>query len=345
MKKIVLYVLMLCLAPMICLASFVNKEKQLLRTYPASAVKELDIDNSFGSITVHTWSKAEVSISITIRSKAHSESKAAEILKHAIMDETNKHGIVSFRSGPEENYNISGGNELRIFYVINIPENCAMKLENKFGDIDLPDLTGQQHIRLSFGNLKTGSLTHNGNDVILKFGDGTIGDMNGGKLDVQHFNINTGRLHHVNASFSFGKVRIESGDKLTLIHKFGSLKMGDVRELNGTIEHAPVQIEKLSGTSVLEMKFSQGSSIQLAEGGHTQIDASYSKATINTGLHPNLTMDAIVEYGSLKSDSNNPLEVRKTGSEGHSKSFYTGKAGAGTGTLKINSKFSHIKLR
>ncbi len=345
MKKIVLYVLMLCLAPAICLASFVNKEKQLLRTYPESAVKELDIDNSFGGITVHTWSKAEVSISITIRSKAHSESKAAEILKHAIMDETSKHGIVSFRSGPEENYNISGGNELRIYYVINVPANCAMKLENKFGDIDLPDLTGQQRIRLSFGNLKAGNLTNTGNDIILKFGDGTIGDMNGGKLDVQHFNINTGRLHRVNASFSFGKVRIGSGDMLTLIHKFGSLKMGDVHELNGTIEHAPVQIEKLSGTTILEMKFSQGSSIHLTEGGHTQIDASYSKVTISAGLHPNLTMDAVVEYGSLKSDSNNPLEIHKTGSDGPSKSFYAGKSGTGKDVLNITSKFSHVKFR
>jgi hypothetical protein len=190
---------------------------------------KLEIENSFGNVVVSTWDKNEITVDIEIVANAATDQKAQDIMDEIEVRDIHDGNIISFKTKVGDIHNNdnhkhkSGNDDDRAFYIdyiIHMPANNRLALENSFGKTTVPDLVGEVSLISKFGSLTAGKLT-NVDNIDVEFGKAWIGDINNGRV-VFKFNKES-TIGKVN-----GNVKISSEFSQRVQFNVGS----DIKELN-----------------------------------------------------------------------------------------------------------------
>ena len=157
------------------------------------AEDKLQIDNSFGDVTVNTWDKPQITVDIEIGARANSDEKAQDILDQIEVQEDKSDHVISFRTHVGEihthgNSRHDDGGDNRTFYidyVVHMPAANPMDIHNDFGRTEVPDLKGPVNLTSKYGSLTAGNLANVGN-IDVEFGKATLGDITNGKIVLQY---------------------------------------------------------------------------------------------------------------------------------------------------------------
>ena len=171
-----------------------KRQRLINKSYDVSAEDKLTIDNQFGNVVVSTWDKPQITVDIEISARASSESKAQDIMdKIDVKDSRDGHEI-RFKTNVDEIHNANGpkGNKGRednsrgfyIDYVVHMPANNALKIENSFGKTEIPAFSGNVSLTSKFGSLNTGKLD-NVDDIDVEFGKADIGATRNGRITLK----------------------------------------------------------------------------------------------------------------------------------------------------------------
>ena len=173
------------------------KNRTISQSYNVSASDKLNLKNQFGKLIIKTWAKNEVKVDIRIEVTSNDQERLQEMfdnidVKHGkdgntvyfktIMDK-NKDKDKEDRKREGKNYS----NTIDIDYEVSMPANLALNVEHQFGNLTLPDLTGDVDIEQQFGNLTAGKLSKP-NKVEVRFGSAEIEGVNGGDYEFQFIN-------------------------------------------------------------------------------------------------------------------------------------------------------------
>ncbi len=176
----------LALAPLFMMAAGgdnVEKKRTINKKYTVGPNDRLDIENSFGDVTVTTWDKDEIQVDVEIGVRANNESNAQKMLDQIEVDDKQFGGNISFRTeigrmGNNNKYNNNENNrKFYIDYKVSMPSRNRLRIENQFGKINIPDFTGVTELTSKFGELTTGRLT-NSKQIHVEFGKADIGPLN-----------------------------------------------------------------------------------------------------------------------------------------------------------------------
>jgi hypothetical protein len=172
-------------------------KKNVTKTWPYKEGFEVNIEGEKAEIVVETWSKNEVKVDIILLAK-HPDRAIAEKDLDAMHYVTEQHGKnIYFR-----NYiQVESGQEkpqasLQAIYTVTLPEECPVYLKNNFGDatvnnltkylklntkftnVGLNNLSGETHLQTQFGDIEATGL--NGKVFIdAKRSDVTLRDITG----------------------------------------------------------------------------------------------------------------------------------------------------------------------
>lgn len=324
---------------------WVTKEKKLHRTFTVQPSGRLSVTNSFGNIVIHTWDRNEVVVDVTMTAKGRTDNKATNMLDHVFMEESGGNNQrITFKSGVESGYSISDGNEIRINYIINMPKRNSLDLENKFGNVDLEDILGNVDLAVSFGELHAQNISGSANDMELSFGSSTIKSIEGGKLKVQHGGVDIDRIQNIKMDNSFSKVNISSANKLKIIHKFGTLKIGFVDDIDGVVNHSDLEIDHLQKRADLGLNYNGSSVIRHIDGSaeNIKIGVGYSTLSCYFDQDTNLDIDVKTEFGSFKNRASSSYVTMTNTDENGNTQYYKGKAGKGRGIMDITGNYSTV---
>jgi len=140
------------------------KERNISKTYPASG-NTLNIENSFGAVTVTTWDRNEIKVDIHIEASSNDKEHADNVFDNIDVDESKDGSQIKFKTTVnkhKQNYNCKNCNSsMEINYTIQIPSGNTLKIDNSFGSIQLPDYNGSVSLNSKFGSLTTGNLPKN----------------------------------------------------------------------------------------------------------------------------------------------------------------------------------------
>ncbi len=170
----------------------VEKRKTYTKTYALSGNDKVALNNQFGEMKINTWEKNEIKVDVTIVAKASSDEVAQNILDNISIEDGKIVGGVYFKTnlenkmsrwqkGDKKEYKEQSMN---INYLVYMPPNNPLVVDNKFGPIVLPDMVGRVDINSEFGSLKAGKLGNVG-EISLKFGYGDIASISGGKINIE----------------------------------------------------------------------------------------------------------------------------------------------------------------
>ncbi len=172
------------------------KERNISKTYAASG-NTLNIDNSFGNVTVTTWDRNEIKVDIHIEASSTDKEHADKIFENIDVEESKDGSQIKFKTTTSKNnkggYNCKNcSSTMQINYTVQIPSGNTLKIDNSFGSIQLPDYSGAVSLSSKFGSLTAGNLPKTE------------------KLWVEFGKANLKSISNADATFKFSTVTIEN---------------------------------------------------------------------------------------------------------------------------------------
>ena len=157
------------------------KERTISKTYSASG-NTLNINNSFGNVTVTTWDRNEIKVDIHIEASSTDKELADKMFENIDVTESKDGSEIKFKTTTSKNKNSNYNcknckSSMSINYTVQIPSNNTLKIENSFGAIKLPDYNGSVSLSSKFGSLTAGNLPKT-EKLLVEFGKATLKNVN-----------------------------------------------------------------------------------------------------------------------------------------------------------------------
>lgn len=198
------------------------KERTISKTYSASG-NTLNINNSFGNVTVTTWNRNEIKVDIHIEASSTDKDLADKMFENIDVEESKDGNELKLKTttsknkGKNNNYNCKDcKSNMTINYTIQIPASNPLRIENSFGSITIPDYTGTVSLISKFGSLTTGTLSKT-EKIAVEFGTATLKNLDNATASFKFSTVSIDNLTGSNKiSMEFCKSsRINMGNDLT----------------------------------------------------------------------------------------------------------------------------------
>ncbi len=224
--KIILFIIC-CFATLQSKAAHDKEYTKVIKKYfDMNADGTLEIQNMHGDIEVNMWDKNEVKFEITISADARSESKADDIFDRIEIDfSTDKNYIIA-----ETEYSknrkwgmtwdwpwnwedaSSPSAKFEIDYVVHVPSQAAIKIENKFGDVSLGEIKQDAEIEMKFGNLKMEDIQGQ-LDLTLSHGNISYTNSKKTRINLNHASLRAKKMEDLEIESQFSQIYVdEVGD-------------------------------------------------------------------------------------------------------------------------------------
>jgi len=197
-----------------------SDEPFLIKTFANTAVKNVEVSTSGGSISVAGVNPSETRVEVYINGnndRKLTRDEIQQILNENYEFTVAQDGDKIVAKAKQKDRNMSWKKGISISFRVFAPKAVSTDLATSGGSIKLSDLTGNQKFATSGGSLKVENI------------DGKIdGNTSGGSINVSNSH------NDINLSTSGGSIEASKCDgKIKLATSGGSLKL---EELNGTIE-------------------------------------------------------------------------------------------------------------
>lgn len=304
-----------------------EKTKLISKSYAVDRNDKLSIDNLYGKVAVHTWTKNEIKISIEIKAYESSESSAAQLLESVNINELRNGDLISYKTSFEKtsvNFwsKIRNGKEERrgvqVNYEIFMPAKNPLDITNRYGSTEIDDFNGPVNISSSYGSFSSGSLDNAANQVKITYGSASINNFSKGKLSV-----------------SYGSLKLDKGEDLT-----------------ANIRYSSARISQLSGSGTFDIAYTGGFKIDEVERNvrNLVINSSYSGLTLGIKQGADFDFDVTVSYAGFNFDDERVNLINKVADSSKPRSWsptknYKGSIGKGSDSrIIIKSNYGSVKF-
>ena len=200
--------------------------KEFNKSYQVSSDATMDLETSFGDITITTWDQNTIDIHVEVKVEAKSEEKANKLFDKIDVKIIEQSNHIKLKTNV--NNMDSGDNEWSIDVVIKMPRTGNLDADHSFGSLEINELSGKCDVDLSYGEFKADVLSNNNNNIKVAFGDGEIGQAGGGEMKVEFGNFDIDRvMGNSEISCSYGDLDVDFVSKkcseLVIHNDFGSV--------------------------------------------------------------------------------------------------------------------------
>ncbi|GAA4804043.1 hypothetical protein GCM10023231_36390 [Olivibacter ginsenosidimutans] len=233
-----------------------DQSRTIQKVYIISKNTPLAINNRYGKVEVKTWTKNEIRVDITVRAVDADGSKAQDLLNSVVIDETKSANNISLTTQIGQGKSnwwsaiVSGKNRgVQVNYSIYLPSGNQLSIENAYGDVLLPDLTGNVDLTVSYGNLTAGRLS--GNETTIKAG--------------------------------YLQAKISAIKNAALRFEYGKLALDEVNNLDLSIAYCGnSNIGTITGSGKIKMEYSGGFKVGLGKSiRNFTLNTAYSSSNIH----------------------------------------------------------------
>ncbi|NNU34001.1 hypothetical protein HK413_07220 [Mucilaginibacter sp. S1162] len=197
-----------------------------------------------------------------------------------------------------------------------MPAKNPLTINNRYGGIILPDLSGKLNIKNSYGGLVAKALTNSDNMIEVRYGSANIESLSNSDLNVS----------------------------------YGSLQLDQADNLNANISYSPAKIGKLGSSGTFVVRY--GGGLEIGDVGKNlkalSINSSYAPVKLGSLNDANADFDVTVHYGDFLYDSATNVTSKTPDNErGYtSTKNYKGHVGKGNAdkVITIKSTYSNVKF-
>jgi hypothetical protein len=278
-----------------------SETRNFMKTVPVGKETTLEVSNKYGKVEITTWNKDSVYIRAEVKAYAKDASKLGKMFDGITVNITDAKYIVRAQTEFTSNLNtifesfkgmtskiISYESRVEINYYINIPEYLNMKIENKYGDIYLEDLTGELRLTMSNGSLRANSVGKNAS-INMVFCDAKINSMVSGNIDASFSEISIGTIEDLTINSISSKYDIKKAGIIRGESKRDKFFIDNIESLNGTSYFTDYKISSLKKEMNLSAKYGSINA--------DLIEKNFESININSGYSDiSLKFDPVSSY-------------------------------------------------
>jgi hypothetical protein len=280
-----------------------SETRSFIKTLSVNSETTLEISNKYGRIEITPWNKDSVYIRAEIKAYAKDRSKLSKMFDGISVNINDSKYLVRGQTEFTSNINtlfesfkgmtnkiIQYDSHIEINYYINIPEYLNLKIDNKYGDVYMENITGEFRITISNGSFKAGSIGKN-SSLNMAFCDANINSIVSGNIDASFSEVSIGSsedlsLNSISSKYDIkkaGMLRGESKRDKFFIESIGSLQFNSyfsdfklnnlIKEINLTTRYGSLNTDLIekdfesininSHYSDISLNFDQGASYNL----------------------------------------------------------------------------------
>jgi len=218
------------------------KERNISKSYPASG-NSLSIDNQFGDVKITTWDKNEIKVDIHIEASSTNEDMAEKTFNKIDVTDKQEGKEISFvtKMGKGENINCNNcSNTMDISYDIHMPSSNKLMIKNSFGDVIIPDYTGEISITSMYGSLTAGKFKSLGK-LVVQFGRADMKNLSNTDVTFGYSTINIESLsgnNKIKMEFcSYSTINLNNDlASLTLINSYSKVHLQPVANFSASYD-------------------------------------------------------------------------------------------------------------
>jgi hypothetical protein len=185
--------------------------KQVYRNFPVNKIQKLDLNNKYGNIYIENNRTDSVIVSAEIWVEGNSD-KAQRLLNNINVTVNLEGGTVVAVTSIE--HTLNGNNEFSIDYHIAVPADRELAVVQKYGNVNMKDLTAKGAFEIKYGEL-------NGQKLLSP-------DLN---LDVAYSKVNIEVVKDLVLVLHYSKLKLGFGNNLTFETRYSGMNIEGCNEL------------------------------------------------------------------------------------------------------------------
>lgn len=352
--------MILCLAVSVQAQKMFNVERKIAQAFKIDPEQcELQLTNKYGMVNILPWQKDSIRIEISMKARSGNEMKAHQLL-NSFDVELNHTGYFviakTVYTDKRETFLkdvsaltqtiVGGGSYMEINYTVYMPVQTNLKLENKFGNVYITQLTGKTSIKISNGDLKASALMGT-SSIDIKFGNATINKMSSATLtvDYSHFDLNEAnsiRLNSKSSVMNFDKIK-----HLDIDSKRDKIRVEQLDLIKGKSSFSNIQVSSLQRELTLDSKYST-LHVDAIDAGFRTINLLGSYTDLNAFFEKGSQFKIDITYSKnttiICPDNAKMNETRMINEKELATSGFVGQPSAES-SVKVNAKYGKIYLQ
>lgn len=320
-----------------------EKQKEYHETWSVSEVSALELINKFGEVKINNDGGNEVTIDVTVTVDAANERKADELLNMIDVKFGKSGSTIKAETTIESNF--KSQRKFSIDYVVNIPSDKNLSIENKYGNTIVNSLEADGIFDIKYGNFTANELKTPAGGILkldLKYGNGSIGEATNLEAEVGYSPLTIEELKTLKLESKYSTIEVEEGGDFTIESKYDKLRFGEANSIDATTKYTNLKVDQLAKSLKIESGYG-GIQVNEVSAGFEFITVTNSYGQISLGLNDaNYQVEANCRYCGISYP-----EDEFSGNRIKENNTYqiNGKVGSGAGgKVNIKSSYGDIKL-
>lgn len=286
--------------------TWIEKIKQYNLTFDAKNIAQVNVTNKFGNVKVVHWDKKIIRVNVTVKANAVNNTLIDKYLDNIDIKNSVKNNVVILHTWMASSALVQARDRKTSYctvdYVIYMPANIHLQVNNSFGDVELPDFYAPLQVSVEYGHLKAPVINNTHSNVTMRFSTAQIRELVGATLNSVNSNvrINTAKnvdmtcekgvlvaenLENIKGFLKYSKSVLNNlGEEIELNVSFtNDLKLGnlneDLRKLLIYTNYSDIQIPSFNG--VLNVQTTNGQFF-VGQGVDAKVKKDASKSSENT---------------------------------------------------------------
>ena len=348
MKNIFKLLLLFILIPKIAFASddkkAINKEKTISKTFEVNNDALLSVTNSYGNVNVYLWDENKIAIQVQIKVSGNNDKKVTDRLNDIeVSFEATSNKVAAITEINGKNWQGNNNLSYEINYVVKIPKNGNVDLNNKYGNISIDKLNGNLALNCKYGSLFLGQLNGKSNNVVIAYSqNSTITSVDKLNLNSQYSEVEIQKGNQINIDGNYNTFEFQSVGSLNMSSNYTKLKTTTTSKSVISGNYLTLKLGEIGNSTTIKSNYSD---IQLGANKNTDsilVDGNYTHTKIT--CTPDYAFDVQVElkYGSFK----DALGIKYTDKyeKNTSKSFTGYHIAQGKSKITVTTNYGSLQL-
>ena len=320
------------------------KEKAISKTYVTNADAQAEINNRFGSITVVLWNENKISVDVNIKVTGSNEKNVLRKFESINVDFLNSSSNVSAKTtfdndGDSNSYESIN---IEINYLVKIPKNGSIDLNNKYGNITVAELNGQSKINLKYGSMNLGQFKNKSNTFEMGYAtNSSIDFIDDLSLDCKYSKLSIDKNYNILIKGNYNDFVFQNVGIVKFEGNYTKIKSNTIVQFNCDGNYLTLKLGDVIQTDIN----SNYTDVNLSANGKTKkisIDGNYTNTKINCSTDFAFDFEIAINYGSLNSSFD--LNYTEKSEKGNSKYYVGNRNLSGKSRIKINSNYGSVKF-